>query len=502
MKSGLDLGGAYTAMLGRIQAEGGEKARLGMAVLMWISHSRRPLLVDELCHAIAIRIGSHDLDNDDIPTISTLLGFCQGLVTVDKGGSSVRLIHFTLQEHLRTHPDLFDKAHSTMAETCLTYLNFQHVKDLPASLPPDPRDTPFLKYSSLHWGTHMRIELSDRAVTLALQLLDRFNSHISAECLWKSIHFGYPFGNYYGDKPFSALHSISYFGIPAITITLLKMNRWDVNQRDSLGVTPLIWAARYGHEEVARLLLQEKNLRPDGPDRNNGRTALSWAARNGHEGVVRLFLAPQFVNPETVGRQWGKSARVMGLLLGWRYVNPNSLGKYGQTPLSWAAKSGHEGIAKLLLERPDVNPDTPDTTYGRTPLSWATEYGHEGIVKLLLERTDVNPDTPDTTYGRTPLSWAVEYGHEGIVKLLLERTDINPDTPDTIYGLTPLSWAACKGHGGIVRLLLVREDVNPNSFSKSGHTPLTLAAENGHIKVVDLLQLSSCLVKIAICGCR
>ena len=53
MKDGLDLGGAYEAMLGRIKADGGEKARLGTAVLMWISHSRRPWQVDEICHDIA-----------------------------------------------------------------------------------------------------------------------------------------------------------------------------------------------------------------------------------------------------------------------------------------------------------------------------------------------------------------------------------------------------------------------------------------------------------------
>ena len=59
-----------------MKAQGGEKARLGIAVLMWISHSRRPLQVDEICQAIAIRIESKDLDNDDIPAISTLLSFC------------------------------------------------------------------------------------------------------------------------------------------------------------------------------------------------------------------------------------------------------------------------------------------------------------------------------------------------------------------------------------------------------------------------------------------
>ena len=199
MKNGLDLGGAYETMLGRIEAQGGKKAKLGIAVLMWISHSRRPLQMDELCHAVAIRIGSNDLDNNDIPTISTLLGCCQGLVTVDKGSSTIRLIHFTLQEHLYTHPDFFDRVHSTMAETCLTYLNFKCIKDLPAGSSSDPQDTPFLEYSSLYWGIHVRMELSDGAKALALQLLRRFDGHISAQSLWKSIRDELGFGYYSRD---------------------------------------------------------------------------------------------------------------------------------------------------------------------------------------------------------------------------------------------------------------------------------------------------------------
>ena len=39
---------------------------------------------------------------------------------------------------------------------------------------------------------------------------------------------------------------------------------------------------------------------------------------------------------------------------------------------------------------------TTDTVCGQTPLSWAAEYGHEGVVKILLEREDVNPDLADT----------------------------------------------------------------------------------------------------------
>jgi len=488
MKSGSDLGGVYGATLRRIKTQDGEKARLGMAVLMWITHSRRPLQVEEICRAVAIEIGSNNLDNDDIPTISTLLDCCQGLVTVDKCASTVRLIHFTLQEYLYAHPDLFDGAHSTMAETCLTFLNFQHIKDIPALPPRDPRDTPFLEYSSLYWGTHMRIEPSDRAKTSTLQLLGQFDSHISAKSLWKSINSGLRFDNCPSDKPFSALHCISYFGIPEVTYTLIKMNRWDVNQRDGAGVTPLILAARYGHEEVVRLLLQEKRIQPDLQDTSCGWTALSWAAGNGHEGVVRLFLGPRFVNPGSIGRRWGKAPQVAGLLFGRRYVNPDSSSQFCRTPLSWAAGNGHEVTVKLLLEREDVNPNTLDTEYGRTPLLWAVRNSHEGTVKLLLGRKDVNPDTPDTKYGLTPLSQASWNGHEGIVKLLLGRRDVNPNTPDTTYGKTPLSWAAQNGHEGVVQLLLWRKDVNPNSSSKSGHTPLMLAAKYRHDRVVELLQ--------------
>ena len=418
MKKGVDLGGAYEATLGRIQAQGGQRARLGMAALMWISHSGRPLLVDEICHAIAVQIGSDCLNNDDIPSISTLLGCCQGLAIIEKGTSTVRLIHFTIQEYLCTHPGLFDRANATMAETCLAYLNFQHIKCLSADPSPDSRCTPFLEYSSLYWGAHMKIELSDRAKAFALQLLDQFDSHISAKSLWKSLAEELPFYHHLGDKPFSALHCISYFGIAEIANTLIQRNRWGVNKRDGAGMTPLIWAARYGHEEVVRLLLRKKHIQLDRQDIGGSRTALSWAAGNGHEGVVRLFLGRRFVNPGNVDRRWGKAMGVASRVFGWRYVNPESSSRCGRKPLSWAAGNGHEGVVKLLLGRKDVSPDTPDTEYGRTPLSWAAGNGHEEIVRLLLKRRDVNPNCSNKS-GQTPLALATENGHDRIVGLLL-----------------------------------------------------------------------------------
>ena len=96
MTDGLGLEGAYGATLGRITGLGGEGSRLGTAVLMWITHSERPLKIDELRHALGVEIGSPDFDPDNVPSIETLLSCCQGLVAIDKETSTVRLIHSTL----------------------------------------------------------------------------------------------------------------------------------------------------------------------------------------------------------------------------------------------------------------------------------------------------------------------------------------------------------------------------------------------------------------------
>jgi len=94
-----------------------------MAALMWISHSERPLKSDELCHALAVEIGSPNFNTDNVPLIGTLLACFQGLGVVDKETSDARLIHFTLQEYLQAHTELFGTTRSTMAETRLSHLN-------------------------------------------------------------------------------------------------------------------------------------------------------------------------------------------------------------------------------------------------------------------------------------------------------------------------------------------------------------------------------------------
>jgi len=457
MTDGLGLGDAYSATLERIKGQGGEKARLGMAALMWISHAERPLKPDELLHALAIEIGSPNLSSDNIPSIGTLLACCQGLIVIDKEASTARLIHFTLQEYLRALPQLFGAAHSTIAETCLSYLNSQQVKALSTTPSPDLQSTPLLEYSSLYWGTHAKRDLSGRAKLLALKLFDNYNNHISGKILLEERTRRHYIVDLEKLSLFSGLHCASMFGIDEIVAGLVEVESCDINQSDCDGNTPLMWAAWSGHEGVVKILLGQGDVKPD----NSGRdmhTPLSSAAENGHEGVVRI-------------------------LLGRDDVNPDKPGFLGQTPLCYAAESGHEGVVKILLERDDVNPER-SVGLGRTPLCFAAESGHEGVVKILLRRGDVSPERP-CSFGQTPLCYAAENGHEGVVKILLERGDVNPEKPG-FFQLTPLSWAAQNGHEEVVKILLGREDVNPEKQGL-GQTPLCFAAENGHERVVKIL---------------
>ena len=478
----LGLADVYDAIIGEIKAQQEDKARLGISALMWVSHSERPLKADEICHALAVEIGSADIKTDNVPSIWSVIDCCQGLVTVGEESSTIRLIHFTLKEYLCDNAHLFSRTHSKMAETCLTYLNFQTIKNFCAGdFPISPGMLPFLEYSSLYWGIHMQIELSDSARSLALNLLRGYDNHISAKYLEESTFDRF----FYSPMPPSALHFVSYFGISEVAIDLIRGKVWDVNQRDSAGLTLLMWAARYGREEVVKVLLQHRHIRANMRDTLYGRTALSWGAENGHEGVVRLFLGRTFVDSGEIVRWWGKIFQVLSLLFGRKYVNPDQLDRSGQTPLLWAARTGHDRVVKLLLGRGDVNPNRQDN-YKRTPLSLAAQNGHDGVVELLLGDEHIRPNQPDN-YSRTPLSLAARNGHDGTVKLLLQHEDVSPNTPDN-DGQTPLAGAAQHGHRKVVKLLLERGDVGLDELDNLGQTPLSQAVKNKHHGIVkDLL---------------
>jgi len=524
---GLGLGDAYDATIERIRAQDGDKSSLGMRALMWICHAERPLKVDELCYALAVELGSTDFNPQNLPSISTLVSCYQGLITVDKEASTVRLIHFTLKEYLCARPDIFGRHHSTMAEICLTYLNSGKVKALSADPSLLNLETPFLKYCSRYWGVHAKGSFSSRVRSLTLELLQDYDSHISARSLLAQVRVLY-YRRLGMSLQFSGLHCASFFGIAEGVVALIAMESYDINNEDYWGHTPLAWAARNGHEGVAEILLQQAGVDPDKAD-NYGNTPLMLAARGGYEGVVKVLLERGDVNPERLdddgltplqNAAWRGHEGIVKVLLERGDVDPERLDNYGLTPLQRAARRGYEGVARALLERGDVSPEKPDDD-GITSLQSAAQRGHEGVVKVLLERGEMNPDKQDNRgdtallkatrrghekvvkillaqaavspdkpnhHGSTPLLLAAQYEYENVVKMLLGREEVNPDKRDN-HGDISLSCAARYGHEGIVKILLEKERVNPDNTNRAGQTPLMCAVRNGHQGVVGLLKL-------------
>ena len=457
---GLGLGDAYDATIERIKAQGGDKSRLGMAALMWISHAERPLKADELCDALAVELGSTDFNDNNAPSMSTLVGCCQGLNTVDKEGSTVRLIHFTLQEYLSIRQDIFGRPHSTMAEICLTYLNSQQVKAISADPHPATLVTRFLEYCSLYGGAHAKRELSDSARSLALAVFMECDDHISLKLLLikhMCLHFN-EFQDYGMGLPFGGLHWASFFGIGDLVAAFIEMKCYDINEGGPWGCTPLAFATLGGHEDVVKMLLECGEIDPDKPDFFD-QTPLSRAAAGGHERVVKILLSRQ-------------------------EVDPNKPDQEGETPLVHAACNGHEEVVKALLAHEEVDPDKPSGD-GNSPLSWAAWKGHEGVVKILLEREEVNPHKPNDA-GLTPAAYAVERGHKEVVEILLAYEGADPDKPET-WDATLLWGAAVGGDEEAAKMLLKRHEVNPNDTDNEGRTLLSHAAGCGREGVVKIL---------------
>src|SRR5437879_7056987 len=105
-----------------------------------------------------------------------------------------------------------------MAETCLTYLNSQLFRALRPNLEKTLVTAPFLEYATCFWGSHAANTAARPVTSLALQLLDGFENHVSADILWlKKI------GRWSWEgtvKGISGLHCIAFWGIAEIAIAM------------------------------------------------------------------------------------------------------------------------------------------------------------------------------------------------------------------------------------------------------------------------------------------
>jgi len=345
----------------------------------------------------------------------------------------------------------------------------------------------------------------------------------------------------------SALRSAAYFGHVEIVELLKNAGAREDPKGQSQQEThslndQLMAAAKNGDVAIAKALLA-KGADPSVKN-SESNTALMIAEQKGHIEVVELIKKAETkksqaeLNEELVLRAGFGSVGLFTPLLE-KGADPNAKGKRGETPLIVAAQANDFEKAEALLKKgAEVN---GKGAQGTTALMEASDRGHLDMVRFLIARgADVHAKH---NYGWTALDNAAFQGHSEVVKAILHAgaklapgKDGNPNllmssverghietakvfiekgvALDAVnsQGDTAIQIAAKAGRRDIVELLrkagarhipnllaaaglgeaatlkdLIARGADVNAKDKTGDTPLTLAAANGHLETVALL---------------
>lgn len=466
---------AYSVSLKRIADQGESDRSLATRILQWVSYAKRPLGVEECLHALAVEHDNGnappaDLDTRNLLQRQSLVDVCAGLIRIEDTENTLRFVHSTAREFFEgRRQDLFSNAEKDMSITCLVYLHFRAFSVGPCNsddlFQERIKTYPFLKYAAHHWAEHVR-QVSDSEVEeLSFSIVSDRNlrgSMLQVMCApaYRSEDYSqkYP-------KSTTALHIAARLGLATVARQIL---RYDGNVEDAdpeilvTDRTPLQEAARYGHADLVRLLIDEaadvNNTGSDG-------SALQIAAGRGHSRVVQTLL------------EYGADPNldVQGEGMGYRSINPHS-----GSALHRAAAIGNSSVVKMLLEF-KADPNIRDYSKG-TALHQAVIKGHEEVCDILLT-SGADVDLSDSS-GRTALQQAAAYGQASIAQLLIKHgADVNAQD---FCGGVALQRAATNGDLAITRLLLIHGGY-PDMAKQFGGSSLQRAAALGHLEVIRIL---------------
>ncbi|CAH1397503.1 unnamed protein product [Nezara viridula] len=192
-------------------------------------------------------------------------------------------------------------------------------------------------------------------------------------------------------------------------VRFLSLHGANIDERDTVGNTPLYTAAWNGMDTMVKTLIElGANLKSRVGQL--GLTAVHAAAARGHAQVVELLLREG--------------------------ADPDIKDRNHATPLHWASSLE---VAKVLLNN-GAYVDTRNINR-ETPLHKASSLGRADVVRELLQRgADIDAKTID---GKTPAYEAILQNQYYTLKILIENgTNINAKGPN---GLTVLNFGISKG---------------------------------------------------------
>jgi ankyrin repeat protein/GPI inositol-deacylase-like protein len=275
------LGKAYDDTINRIGNQGHGIHKLAKKVLFWVVYAKRPLIAEELRHALAVEPGTCRLDKTNLYPVKDMVSSCAGLITVDS--NIVRLVHYTTQEYFqhRGLKSFEDVQRDIIATSCLTYLSYDVFaegcltrSDLRSRL----QQNAFFEYAAQNWAYHIQdtlLSVGDLALKL---LMNDGKASASSQVL---------FPRHYFPQQFCGMHLVAYFGLHDIMVRLLEEK--DSDTKDSFYRTPLSYATERGNARVVELLLDYN------ADLNSkcvaGWTPFSRAIEGGSAAVVQILVA-------------------------------------------------------------------------------------------------------------------------------------------------------------------------------------------------------------------
>ncbi|KAF7343972.1 ANK-REP-REGION domain-containing protein [Mycena venus] len=442
------LYGSYDIAIQRIDAQSNADRKTAHSTIIWVANAKRPLTVEELQVALAVKPGMQKLDEDDFMDIDIILSVCAGLVIVDEESSVVRLVHYTTQEYLDSiQALLFPDAQTEITHTLLTFLAIDGYPDSSWKSRNLPPLVEYSQYCLAHAAGQPEVQCRNLLLGFLCQAI-QWRRTLCVNHIWEK-KWNCPPWNF---PDFPSNPSALWMSAAANLVETAKFLLKGTQLVQHLVNPEIIVASYYGHTEIVQILLN-KGANVNAAGRKWG-SSLQAAAYGGHTDIVQILL--------------DKGADV------------NAAGVFYGSSLQAAAEGGHTDIVQILLDKgADVN--AAGGRYGSS-LQAAAEGGHTDIVQILLDKgADVNAAGG---FHGSLLQAAAYRGHTDIVQILLDKgADVN--AAGGFHG-SSLQAAAHRGHTDMVQILLDKgADVNAaGGFYGSS---LQAAAERGHTDIVQIL---------------
>jgi len=450
----------YDRILSSIPEESWEIAR---SALMLLTHSVRPLSLEELAEGMVIDYQRQSFEKEDHRLTSPLyvLDICSSLVSVStitfnanenvwlwekneierrmhsfgKTLDVVQFAHFSVKEYMmleraQSRPKVsrfgFSSiaAHQAIASLSLVYL-LDFSGGIRLHLSRDTFDAfPFLAYAAQYWPEHWRRQLPLESQETISGLIQRILDTEEEQSAY-----------------------INYINIcdPDATADSASIFRLYGGQAKSLHSIPqpLYYAAQLGHRQLCQWLMDERGCDVNAVGGKFGQ-AIQAAARFGHKEVVDFLLdrgadidkdCGQYASPLQAAAYGGHIDVLKPLLDRGAAVNAFG-GKLG-TALIAACDQGHFDAARLLLDHgADLGFVCEDE--GKA-LNMGARTGNKALVQLLLHK---GADIDDPCGGEgSALYSAADCGHLDLVKMLVAE-GANVNLRSGLYETSPLQ-AAC-----------------------------------------------------------